>query len=139
MSTPFSSYQICKLQPGMHGLKYLANCSDMVVTSEPPMPCTWLCDPKLRTASVPIDALEYAYAPEELSLHRDSGLGMALHSAISAGKVEIVRLLLQNGASTTAQNTLGQTSRQMAEELGNEHIMEVLRVSIGTINHQPRQ
>ncbi|KAF5354578.1 hypothetical protein D9758_011233 [Tetrapyrgos nigripes] len=49
------------------------------------------------------------------------GMGTALHAAASAGYVEIVRLLLKEGANPSRKDTKGRTARQIALE--NRHTL----------------
>jgi hypothetical protein len=50
-----------------------------------------------------------------------------LHAAASHGNVKVVRFLLDQGADLTLQNQIGQTALTMAEELGQENVVDVLR------------
>ena len=46
---------------------------------------------------------------------RQLGLGNALCTAARAGKVEVVKLLLERGAKRQARDTLGRTALDLAE------------------------
>jgi len=50
----------------------------------------------------------------------------ALHWAVASGQVEIVKLLLKNGASADIRDSDGKTPRDLANERGNGEMVKVL-------------
>ncbi|KAI9694259.1 MAG: hypothetical protein M1820_009062 [Bogoriella megaspora] len=55
------------------------------------------------------------------------GLGTALHEAASYGKVQMARLLVENGADLTIKDSLGRTALQRAEKNNHPEIVNYLR------------
>lgn len=53
--------------------------------------------------------------------------GTPLHSAIAAGKVEIVRFLLEQGVDPQVKNEEGYTAGEWAEKFGKGDVSDVLK------------
>ena len=56
----------------------------------------------------------------------DKNGGPALHWAVASGHLDIIKLLLANGATVDARDTDGKTAGDLAEERGKKKIKEVL-------------
>lgn len=81
----------------------------------------------LLNAGADVDAREYE-GTERLSTRASSGLGTALHYAARKGREDLVRLLLERGASTEIRDTLGRTAADVAREAGHDNLIPALSI-----------
>lgn len=73
-----------------------------------------------------INALMYEKHENSLRMFPFMGLGTPLHTAAEAGKLDVVRFLIEKGADTEIKDSKGRTARECAERMGHPDVMNVL-------------
>ncbi|KAG6895683.1 hypothetical protein C0992_013293 [Termitomyces sp. T32_za158] len=76
-----------------------------------------------------IDEIPRRY-DEDVSMHRDTGMGTALHQAAVAGQLEVVQFLLKKGADPRLKNAVGKTALELAREENHAMLVDVLESSV---------
>ena len=81
----------------------------------------------LLNEGAPVNSLMYENDADSYEQEKFSGLGTALHSAASAGYLDMVDMLLSRGADPSIKNSRGKLAVEEAEYYGWNEVTDRLR------------